>query len=131
MNIKTLKGDTIYLTKSPAKMVDFDILNVLRIKMTCGGGMGGSSWYETVISDVELKPNSLVEIETIEGETKLINTDYVVEAVEKQLVRVTEVHQNSNFKDTMGKELDYYYLLPMNVNVKFNGVHRYTDEWLI
>ena len=130
MKVSTLKGDKVYLTKSPAQMIDTNIETVLRIKMSCGGGMGGSSWYETV-KPIEIVPHSLIEVETLDGETKLINTDFVVNAVEKQLITVTEVHQNTNFKETMGKELDYHYLAPMNVRVKFMGVHKYTDDWLV
>lgn len=112
MEIKTLKGNKIYLTKTPANIIDSKIENVLRIKMSCGGGIGGSKWYETV-KPTDIIPNTLITVETIEGETKLINTNFIVEAVEKQLVIVTEVHQNSNFKETMGKKIDYYYLAPM------------------
>ena len=44
--LRTLKGNKIYLTKTPAKIVDSKIDPVLRIKMSCGGGIGGSKWYE-------------------------------------------------------------------------------------
>ena len=118
MKIKTLKGNKIYLTKTPCEITNVDIQNVLRIKMSCGGGMGGSSWFETVNQNVELKPNSLITVETIDGETKTINTNFMVYSVEKKLVKVTEVHENSNFKETMGKPLDYYYLCPVDTDVE-------------
>ena len=130
IKIQRLKTNKVYLTKNPAKMVDSEIRKVLRIKMSCGGGMGGSSWYETVNPNVELIPNSLVEIETIEGVTKIINTNFVVSAVEEQLIKVTEIHQNTNFKETMGMELDYYYLAPLNVDVVIYNNYKYTDSWL-
>ena len=128
MRIRTLKSNNIYLTKTPAEFVDSKIENVLRIKMSCGGGMGGSSWYETV-KPTQLNPNDLIEVETIQGETKLINTSFVVSATLKQLITVTEIHQNTNFKETMGKELHYHYLAPLNVDVKINNRYRFTDEW--
>ena len=130
MEIKTLKGNRIYLTKTPANIIDSKIENVLRIKMSCGGGIGGSKWYETV-KPTDIIPNSLITVETIEGETKLINTNFIVEAVEKQLVIVTEVHQNSNFKETMGKKIDYYYLAPINVKIIINNKYFDKSRWLI
>ena len=76
-------------------------------------------------------PNTLIQVETINGETKLINTNFIVEAVEKQLITITEIHQNHNFKETMGKEIDYLYLAPMNVEVEIMNDYRFTDEWVI
>lgn len=128
MKIKTLKGNEVYLTKTPAKITDVDITEVLRIKMTCGGGMGGSSWYETVKPNVKLQPNSLITVETIDGETKVINTNFMVTATEKQLVTVTEVHQNPNFRETMNVPLKYYYLCSMDTDVEvYNEYGR--KEW--
>ena len=128
--IRTLKGNKIYLTKTPAKVVNTKIETIVRIKMSCGGGMGGSKWYET-IKPTDIIPNTLIQVETIEGETKLINTNFIVEAVEKQLITITEIHQNHNFKETMGKEIDYLYLAPMNVEVEIMNDYRFTDEWAI
>ena len=130
MKISTLKGNKIYLTKTPAQIIDSKIELVLRIKMSCGGGMGGSSWYETV-KPTKLTPHSLIEVETVDGETKLINTDFVVSAVEKKLITVTEVHQNTNFKETMGMELQYHYLAPANASVNLFNKYRSTDDWIV
>lgn len=128
MKIKVLKGDKIYQSVSPAEIIHSEKTKVLRIKMSCGGGMGGSSWYETV-EPVELTPNSLVEVHTIQGEDKLINTSFVVEATEKQLFKTTEIHQNHNFRETMGIPLDYYYLAPLNMDVSVINRYKFTDEW--
>ena len=121
--IRTLKGNKIYLTKNPARIVNSKIETVVRIKMSCGGGMGGSKWYET-IKPTTIKPNTLIQVETIEGETKLINTNFIVEAVEKQLITITEIHQNHN-------AINYLYLAPMNVEVEIMNKYRFTDEWVI
>lgn len=121
--IRTLKGNKIYLTKNPARIVNSKIETVLRIKMTCGGGMGGSKWYETV-KPTTIIPNTLIQVETIEGETKLINTNFMVEATTKQLITITEIHQNHN-------AINYLYLAPMNVEVEIMNKYRFTDEWVI
>ena len=136
--VNILKGNKIYLTKTPAKIVDSKIEPVLRIKMSCGGGIGGSKWYETLKPTtivpntlLTIVPNTLIQVETINGETKLINTNFIVEATIKQLITVTEVHQNYNYKETMGKEIDYLYLAPLNVEVEIINDYEFSDKWIV
>lgn len=75
---------------SPTNGVEvIEIGEYLCLSMTCGGGMGGCRWKE-YIKATELKPNTLVEVETLFGEKKTINTEYVVKAETKKYIVVKE-----------------------------------------
>lgn len=61
---------------------------VLLVKISCGGGMGGSSWNEVVEPPEEIKPNTLQDFRTVEGEEITVNTAYVVKISHYDLVTV-------------------------------------------
>lgn len=77
---------------------------ITRIKMTCGGGMGGSSWYEYVerfsLNDISDRPlGTMWRIKTVDGNEKLINPNYVVEVdSEITMVCVTFDSRNPHFE---------------------------------
>lgn len=50
----------------------------LEVRMTAGGGMGGSKWYEYIENKMPLPSNQLVEVTDINGHLKQINTAYMV-----------------------------------------------------
>lgn len=51
-----------------------------RIKMSCGGGMGGSVWNEYFAENVPEGEHKLVSLEDYTGRNKTINTKYVVKS---------------------------------------------------
>ena len=51
-----------------------------RIKMSCGGGMGGSSWYEYVTDIYGSDPNYEV-VTTLDGQTKRLGKQFIVNIV--------------------------------------------------
>jgi hypothetical protein len=52
-----------------------------RIKMSCGGGMGGSSWYEYVTHIDSSDPN-YETVTTLDGQTKRLGKQFTVTIVE-------------------------------------------------
>lgn len=61
----------------------------LKVRMTCGGGMGGCEWYE-YIKPTELISNSIIDVVNVFGEKKQINTRYVVKVEEQECLIVEE-----------------------------------------
>ena len=56
-----------------------------RIKMSCGGGMGGSSWYEYV-TDIESGSGHITDpnyevVTTLDGQTKRLGKQFIVNIV--------------------------------------------------
>jgi hypothetical protein len=64
-----------------------------KVEMSCGGGMGGSHWYE--YGWFKTKPQigqatELVEfVSAVSGETKTINPNFIVTFEDKKLVKTT------------------------------------------
>ena len=99
-----LKNTLIGLPRTPGVWVSLpEYRPITRINMSCGGGMGGSHWYEYVeridISKLENHGTSqLIKVKTIDGNDKLINLNYVVEIdSEVTLVSATMRSENHNF----------------------------------
>lgn len=72
---------------------------VTRLCMSCGGGMGGSKWYEYVnrIPLDELSEKKTIVATTWDGKRKLINMDYVVKAEEFTIMKAVYISMNPNF----------------------------------
>ena len=51
-----------------------------RILMSCGGGMGGSKWYEEV-TDIDME-GDFIDVITIDGQNKLLGKQYVVKIID-------------------------------------------------
>lgn len=68
------------------------------IEMTCGGGMGGSSWSECV-ERVEdgFEPNSLQQFTNIDGKKIILNTSFIVKIQNYQMVTVEEKDSHHNY----------------------------------
>lgn len=95
------KDLTIGLPMTPSSwMGDAIYTPVSRIKMSCGGGMGGSSWYETVeridIDNIDLDKPLIVT--TIDGNKKMLNPRYIV-LIDSEITMVTRKlnSKNTNF----------------------------------
>ena len=61
---------------------------VTRIKISCGGGMGGASWYEYVHKVTEIPANTLVKFKRFDGKEFMLNTSFVVCAEDFTLAKV-------------------------------------------
>jgi len=94
----------IYKTCSPSeKPVVVDVKNVLLIIMSCGGGIGGSSWKELVLDeDCKIPSNELhTFIDAISGKEVTLNTAYIVKYEPKQVLKVYDdvtAHRNYSKK---------------------------------
>jgi len=51
-----------------------------RIKMSCGGGMGGSSWYEYV-TDIDSSDPNYESVTCLDGQTKRLGKQFIVNIV--------------------------------------------------
>ena len=83
---KLYDDEVIKRPRTPSVWVTKDVCydEITRIKMSCGGGMGGSKWYEYVervpLDALAKIGRGCVVLRTYEGKDVLINMDYVVEA---------------------------------------------------
>ncbi len=93
---------------------------ITRIKITCGGGMGGSSWYEYVdripLDKFEDFTGKMLRVKTVDGNEKLINPNYVVEVdSEITMICATLNSQNPHFEKGL---YEYRFLYRDGIKVK-------------
>lgn len=72
---------------------------IKKVKMSCGGGMGGSVWNEfgTITGDI-YKDNFVTLRDAISGEEKALNTKYIVKVEDKKLIEVlTDITPFKNY----------------------------------
>jgi len=98
--------NTVGKPSTPGNWVDSTptYREVTRLRMTCGGGMGGAQWYE-VIERIDL--NDLMQRDYLVtrnwlGEEIGINLRYVVDAKQFTLATAKYDSQNPNFKQLLG-----------------------------
>ena len=104
----------MYLPNTPSRFVGKPkVIKVKRVKMTCGGGMGGASWDEYIVDLPESTEQGLIKVTNYKGEKMTLNTRYVVKIVDSQIVAITTDSQNPNF---YGKK-SFYYETPCDDNV--------------
>lgn len=68
-----------------------EVKDIIVVSMTCGGGMGGSCWDEYFDAvDLDSIPTEKIVSYTdaITGKKKVINTRYLVNVEEKQMLKV-------------------------------------------
>ena len=65
----------------PTKRLDKHKKEGYRIKMSCGGGMGGSSWYEYV-TDIDSSDPNYEVVATLDGQTKRLGKQFIVNIVQ-------------------------------------------------
>ncbi len=76
----------IGLTCTPSKIIDIATELIFKIKVSCGGGMGGSSWYEYAKSMSQNK--DFFEFTLHNDEVKTIGKNFIVSMQEKNMVTV-------------------------------------------
>ena len=129
------KNETYKIGRSctPSEMpVVVDVKNIIVITMTCGGGMGGSRWEEYLDAvDVESIPsNQMVTFtDAITGKKKTINTQYAVEVVEKQMLKVyQDVTAHRNYHKVVCKKAYTERYMVLDRDVKWECVMDYTND---
>lgn len=99
------KNTNIGFPRTPSRWEGDPIYTpVSRIKMSCGGGMGGSVWYETVERiDIEtLDFTKPLIVTTIDGNKKLLNPRYIV-MIDSEITMVTRTLYSFNPNFPKGK----------------------------
>ena len=96
----------MYLPNTPSKFVGkAKVIKVQKVKMTCGGGMGGASWDEYIVDFPESIESGLVKVTNHKGKKMTLNTRYIVKIVDSQIVVITTDSQNPTY---YGKKSFYY-----------------------
>lgn len=83
----------IYRSCNPSKFVKHEeIHGILKVKMSCGGGLGGAQWYEYIKEpcEGELEGGSPVWVTDYLGEEILINPRFIVKANRISITKVVE-----------------------------------------
>lgn len=73
---------------------------ITRLRMSCGGGIGGAQWFEYVnrVPLDELAEMKSAIVTTWNGKRKLINMNYVVEAEKFTIAKAVYDSTNPNFQ---------------------------------
>jgi len=100
---KVYGKSTMGLPMTPSHWIGAEYKPIKRIKVTCGGGMGGSVWFEYVDKDsvktVDLYGVPMLSVMTWNGEKKIINPRYVVTVEDYDLMTATFYNErNTNFR---------------------------------
>ena len=104
----------MYLPNTPSKFVGkAKVLKVKKVKMTCGGGMGGASWDEYVVDFPETPKCDLIKVTNYKGEKMTLNTRYVVKVTDSQIVIITTDSQNPHYYGTKR----FYYETPCDDDI--------------
>ena len=81
-----------------SKSVEY--MPITRLRMSCGGGIGGAQWFEYVnrVPLDELAEMKSAIVTTWNGKRKLINMNYVVEAEKFTIAKAVYDSMNPNFQ---------------------------------
>jgi len=113
------------LPVSPASLVSKKIEKASKVTISAGGGIGGSLWneYGEVKGDVA-NGGFIVIVDAITKEERTINTRFVVEVEEVQLLKVvsdTTSHAN-HYKTTCKKQTQtIYYWFPKTAKISVSN----------
>ena len=109
---------------------------VSKVMMSCGGGMGGCSWNEFGTITGDTKNDAFVTLtDAVSGETKQLNTRFIVTVETKKLVKVvTDVTPHVNYTKKVCKsavQTTYYYIdLSDNAVGSCNRQSLHDNDWL-
>jgi hypothetical protein len=95
--------DIVKPPMTPGKWVsDINYIPVSRIGMSCGGGVGGSFWYEYITNfDVRSFLSSrddMILVKTWKGKNKIINKRYIVDIEDFDIAFAEYNSENYNFE---------------------------------
>ena len=102
---------SIFLPNTPAQFIGKpEVYEIIKVKMTCGGGMGGCSWNEYIRShSFPINPKGMIRVINYKGEEIMLNADYMVKASRCQIVTIDISSQNPHY----GGFKRYYYESPV------------------
>lgn len=88
-------------TYSPSKYVSYNTIDIYRVEMSCGGGMGGAHWSEFVTEDIqEHEGNMLIKRTNIYGKEIKINTKWVVKTEKVKVgIYVEDITAWANYRN--------------------------------
>lgn len=98
----------MYLPNTPSQFVgDAKIFKVKKVLMTCGGGIGGSSWNEYIVDFPEnfMFGNGMLNVTNYKGEKMILSVRYIVKISDSQIVGITTDSQNPTYS---GVKTNYY-----------------------
>lgn len=98
----------MYLPNTPSKFVgDAKIFKVKKVLMTCGGGIGGSSWNEYIVDFPEnfMFGNGMLNVTNYKGEKMMLSIRYIVKISDSQIVGITTDSRNPTYS---GVKTNYY-----------------------
>lgn len=103
INLKDIyEGGVFGKPMTPGKWMSTGVqyIPVTRLCMSCGGGMGGSRWYEYIqrVPMEDLMHTQKVIVTTWDGKRKLINMNNVVVADEYTIASAIYFSDNPNFE---------------------------------
>lgn len=101
-----IKADKLYLPKTPAAWCGNPTYTpITRIRISCGGGMGGAQWFEYVLRHDKPDTNrlGLAEYTRWNGKPITINPAFIVSAEDFTLVTATYDSRNTNFAQGLYK----------------------------
>lgn len=116
-----------YLPNTPSYFVGkVDIKRVKKVKMTCGGGMGGNCWYEYILCDTmpEDLNYGLINVVNYKGEKITINTMHVVKITEREVANIVTDSQNLHYSGIK----KFFYEIPCGEEVKLYNEYGRTEE---
>jgi hypothetical protein len=92
---------------TPSTILSHDLINVTKIKVTFGGGMGGANMnlYCTSIEDIE---NGFKKLNLITGDTMNVNSNFIVYTKKGKIVKLISditAHLNAKNKSSNSKQV--------------------------
>ena len=113
---------TMYLPNTPSQFVGgAKIIKVKKVLMTCGGGMGGSSWTEYIVDfPRDINEKNIVKVTNWKGEKMHLNTRYIVKVTDGQIVGITIDSQNKNCGVGVST---HYYATPIDNDVRLQNTY--------
>lgn len=106
----------------PSKWVGCpEYMFITKLRMSCGGGIGGSSWYEYVERLKDIPSNTVIKVKRYDGKEIFINTSWLVEAEDYKLVKATlDISRWETYYPDKEKEgiRSYYVLMDDDVELK-------------
>ena len=95
--IPQLKDNLIYLPCTPSRWTgEPEYKKITRIRITTGGGIGGSKYSEYIEQTDDIESNKIQEFTRITGKKVKINTRYITDLEDFILVTVKLENENHN-----------------------------------
>lgn len=88
MFIQTNYHSVVILHKTLSKWIGATYKSITRIRLSCGGCIGGASWFEYVEKLDNIEPNTIVKCRRFDGKEIRINTAFVVDTEDFTLATV-------------------------------------------